>query len=52
VATKPALTSNLFIWNCFKIHQRFCYLKKKKRKERKEKSQQPFGKTHLEQPEF
>lgn len=43
VATKPALTSNLFTWeavgNCFKIDQHFCYLKKKTQ------THQPFSKN-------
>lgn len=55
VATKPALTSNLFTWeavgNCFKIDQRFCYLKKEEKK-KKAKPTSHSVKTHLEQPEF
>lgn len=48
VATKPALTSNLFTWeavgNCFKIDQRFCYLKKEEKK-KKSQTHQPFSKN-------
>lgn len=47
VATKPALTSNLFTWeaagSCFKIDQRFLLLKKKKNQ-----THQPFSKNTFE----